>query len=139
MITADKHPYEEKVSLRRTQALFLALAIRLDPQSLKLIFGIFSWSVPLENIAECRLDELPWLKKMGGAEIHFMSVRSRYRASFNFLEHPWVGIALKKNKGLVRDVSFSTRHPGDVLRLIREAESALASIKGNEGAGRETV
>jgi hypothetical protein len=76
---------------------------------------------------------------MGGAGIHFISVRGRYRVSFNFLEHPRVVIALKKKRGLVRDVSFSTRHPDEVLQLIREAESALAAIKGNGDTGQEMV
>jgi hypothetical protein len=38
---------------------YVILVIRLGPRSLKLIFGIFSWTVPLECIAECRLDQLP--------------------------------------------------------------------------------
>jgi hypothetical protein len=62
---------------------------------------------------------------MGGAGIHFMVVGKRYRASFNFLEHPRVVIALKRKAGLVRDVSFSTRRPVDVLRLIQKAVSAI--------------
>jgi hypothetical protein len=61
--------------------------------------------------------------RMGGAGIHFMIIRKRYRASFNFLEHPRVVIALKRNAGLVRDISFSTRRPDDLLRLIKEAVS----------------
>mgnify|MGYP000900013350 CR=1 FL=1 len=32
--------------------------------------------------------------RYGGAGIHFMSIRGRYRASFNFLEYPRVVIAL---------------------------------------------
>jgi len=61
---------------------------------------------------------------MGGAGIHFMMIRKRYRASFNFLEYPRVVIALKRKVGPVQDISFSTRRPDDVLRLIREAVSA---------------
>lgn len=102
---------------------YRTLIIRLTPESLKLTFGIFTWTVPLDNIEECRLDDIPVLMRMGGAGIHFMSMGKRYRASFNFLEHPRVVIALKKKRGLVRDVSFSTRRPDDILRLIREAVS----------------
>jgi hypothetical protein len=65
--------------------------------------------------------------RMGGAGIHFMSIRKRYRASFNFLEHPRVVIAFKRKAGLVRDISFSTRHPDDVLRRIQEAASATGA------------
>jgi Ca2+/Na+ antiporter len=98
--------------------------IRLTQESLKLTFGIFTWTVPLDNVEECRLDEIPVLMRMGGAGIHFMSIRKRYRASFNFLEYPRVVIALKRKAGPVRDISFSTRRPDDVLRFIREAISA---------------
>lgn len=95
------------------------LSIRLSPQSLKLTFGLFSWTVSVSNIADCRLDHLSSLMKYGGAGIHFMTIRNRYRASFNFLEHPRVVIALKENKGQVRDISFSTRNPDEILRLLR--------------------
>jgi hypothetical protein len=97
------------------------LIIRLTPESLKLTFGIFTWIVLLDNIEECSLDEIPMVMRMGGAGIHFMSIRKRYRVSFNFLEHPRVVIALSRKKGLVQDVSFSTRRPNDILRFISEA------------------
>jgi len=105
-------------------ANYRTLIIRLTSESLKLTFGIFTWRVPLDNIEECRLDEIPLLMRMGGAGIHFMSIRKRYRASFNFLEYPRVVIAFKRKEGLVRDISFSTRRPDDVLRLIQEAITA---------------
>ena len=80
--------------------------------------------MPLANIEECRLDALPALMRYGGAGIHFMVIRGRYRASFNFLEYPRVVIAFKRKVGPVRDISFSTRQPEDVLRVIQEAISA---------------
>ena len=103
---------------------YKTLIIRLTSESLKLTFGIFTWTVPLDNIEECRLDEIPLLMKMGGAGIHFMFIRKRYRASFNFLEYPRILIAFKRKVGLVRDISFSTRRPDDILRIIQEAVSA---------------
>ena len=103
---------------------YRTLIIRLTSESLKLTFGIFTWTVPLDNVEECRLDDIPVLMRMGGAGIHFMFIRKRYRASFNFLEHPRVVIAFKRKVGLVRDISFSTRRPDDVLRLIQQAVSA---------------
>ncbi len=99
---------------------YRTLHIRLTQESLKLTFGIFTWTVPMENVGECHLDEIPLLMKMGGAGIHFMTIRKRYRASFNFLEHPRVVIAFKSKAGLVRDISFSTRQPDDVLHFIQE-------------------
>ena len=100
---------------------FRTLIIRLTPASLKLTFGIFMWNVPLNNIDGCRLDEIPLLMMLGGAGIHFMMIRKRYRLSFNFLEYPRVVIAFKRKVGLVRDISFSTRQPDEVIRLIQEA------------------
>jgi len=103
---------------------YRTLIIRLTPESLRLKFGIFTWRVPLDNVEESRIDDIPMLMRMGGAGIHFMIIRKRYRASFNFLEHPRVVIAFKRKEGLVRDISFSTRRPDEVLRLIKEAISA---------------
>ena len=108
---------------------FRTLFIRLTSKSLKLTFGIFTWKVPLDNIADSRLDDIPLLLRMGGAGIHFMSIRKRYRASFNFLEHPRVVVAFKKKAGPVQEISFSTRQPDDVLRLIQEAVSAKSAAQ----------
>lgn len=157
--------YNEKLSSRRTEILFIALTllflllfvwcvtgrgldfiasiflffcvvflfyslnyrtliIRLTAESLILTFGIFGWSIPLSNIDAIQPDDdLPALMKYGGAGIHFMTVRKRYRASFNFLEYPRVVIGLKRKAGLVRDVSFSTRQPEEIIRLIDGARS----------------
>ena len=103
---------------------YKTLLIHLTPESLKLRFGIFTWTVPLENIEECRLDGIPVLMRMGGAGIHFMVIDKRYRASFNFLEHPRVVITLKRKVGPIQDISFSTRRPDDVLQFIQTAISA---------------
>ena len=100
---------------------YRTLIIRLTPDTLKLAFGLFTWRVPLDNVQDCRLDELPPLKRLGGAGIHFMTVAGRYRASFNFLEYPRIAIALKRKRGPVQDVSFSTRRPEEILRLIHQA------------------
>jgi hypothetical protein len=103
---------------------YRTLVIHLTSDSLRLTFGLFAWTVPLDNVEECALDDLPRLMRYGGAGIHFMIIRKRYRASFNFLEHPRVVIALKRKMGPVRDVSFSTRQPEQVLRLVQEAASS---------------
>lgn len=119
---------------------YRTLIIRLTSKSLKLTFGIFTWSVPLDNVEACCLDDIPMLMRMGGAGIHFMSIRKRYRASFNFLEHPRVVIAFKRKVGLVRDISFSTRRPDDVLRLIQEAVSVKrAAQHGRPAVGPPTI
>ena len=103
---------------------YRTLLIHLTTDSLKLTFGIFTWAIPVDNIQEYSLDELPVIMKYGGAGIHFMIIRKRYRASFNFLEYPRVVIAFTRKVGLVQDISFSTRRPDDMLQLIREVISA---------------
>jgi hypothetical protein len=100
------------------------LVIRLTPTALRLTFGLFTWTAPLDNVASCRHDELPALQRLGGAGIHFMMVGQRYRVSFNFLEHPRVVVALKNPAGPVCDVSFSTQRPDAWLQLMGEAVSA---------------
>lgn len=107
---------------------YRTLTIRLTTESLKLTFGVFTWSVPLDNVADCQLDEIPLLLRLGGAGIHFMSIRGRYRASFNFLEYPRVVVAFKKKRGPVQDISFSTRQPEQVLRLIQAACAARNDV-----------
>ncbi len=103
---------------------YRTLIIRLTRDSLSLAFGIFTWKIALDNIEACQLDEIPVLQRLGGAGIHFMLVRKRYRASFNFLEYPRIVIGFSRRVGPVRDISFSTRSPNDVLRLIRGAVSS---------------
>jgi Ca2+/Na+ antiporter len=107
---------------------YRTLVIRLTAESLRLTFGIFTWTVPLDNVEGSRLDDdIPVVMRMGGAGIHFMFVRKRYRASFNFLEYPRVVIALKRKVGPVQDISFSTQRPDEVLRLIQESVAAKAA------------
>ena len=106
---------------------FRILVIHLSSESLALKFGIFTWTIQVDNIEDCRLDDLPMLMRYGGAGIHFMLIRGRYRASFNFLEHPRVVIALKTKAGPVRDISFSTVHPNEVIQLVQNAITAVSA------------
>jgi hypothetical protein len=106
---------------------YRTLVIRLTPAALKLKFGLFTWTVPLDNVASCGRDELPASQRLGGAGIHFLVVRQRYRVSFNFLEYPRVVVALKNPAGPVRDVSFSTRRPDEVIQHIGALAMGLTS------------
>jgi Ca2+/Na+ antiporter len=99
---------------------YRTLVIRLTSEALKLSFGIFTWTIPINNVSDIQPDDnLPVLVKYGGAGIHFTYLRKRYRASFNFLEHSRVVIGLKNKAGLVRDISFSTCQPNEIIRLIQ--------------------
>lgn len=100
---------------------YKTLIVRVFPEKLKLQFGIFSWTIPFENISSCELDNnIPLLMKYGGAGIHFMMVRSRYRVSFNFLEYDRVVIRLKVKQGWVQNVSFSTQKPEEIITALQE-------------------
>ena len=105
---------------------YRTLVIRLTPEALHLRFGLFTWTIATDNIKNCFLDDTP-LWRIGGAGIHFSRIQGRYRAMFNFLEHPRIVIALKHKRGLVRDVAFSTHRPDEVLGFIREATSTKSA------------
>jgi hypothetical protein len=51
-------------------------------------------------------------------------------------EHPRVLIAFKKKVGPVRDISFSTRQPDDVIRMIQGAISANKAAQHGPPAGQ---
>ena len=97
---------------------YRTLVILISPQALKLKFGLFGWTEKLDNIASCSIDQLPWMLQYGGAGVHFMTVNQRYRASYNFLEYPRVVIKLKRKRGLVSDLSFTTRQPEQVIHIL---------------------
>lgn len=97
---------------------YRTLIIRVMSDTLVLSFGIFTWTVPFDNIESCVIDEIPALVKYGGAGIHFMFVNKRYRASFNFLEYPRVLVSFKSKVGPVQDISFSTCKPEEVLQFL---------------------
>ena len=96
---------------------YRTLIIQLNKDVLQLKFGVFKWIIQTDNIESCCLDATS-IWRIGGAGIHFTSLGGRYRAMFNFLEHPRVVIGLKVKQGLVRDIAFSTRHPAKVIQLI---------------------
>jgi len=104
---------------------YRTLIIHITSDSLRLSFGVFSWTIPFSNVDTIQPDdELPALTEYGGAGIHFMLHQKRYRASFNFLEHSRVVLGLKRKAGLVRDISFSTCQPDEIIRIIQEGISA---------------
>lgn len=105
---------------------YRTLLVVMSAEHLQLRFGLFRWTIPWNTVDHCRQDETT-LWRMGGAGIHFTFIRRRYRAMFNFLEHPRVVIALRQRRGPVWDVVFSTRNPEEVMRLVRAAAAAHVS------------
>jgi len=97
---------------------YRTLKIRLTSETLQLTFGIFTWKVAVSNIKDCYLDE-DTIWRFGGAGIHFMFIKGKYRAFWNFLEYPRVVVTLKEKKGPVSEIAFSTKHPEQVMEFIR--------------------
>jgi len=96
------------------------LEICITKDILLLKFGLFSWHVLLSNFVEYKLDKISNFAYFGGAGIHFMWVKGRYRASYNFLEYPRVVITFKNKIGPIQDLSFSTQNPESVLKELDE-------------------
>jgi hypothetical protein len=98
---------------------YRALKICLTPETIQLTFGIFTWKIAIENIEKCYLDT-PSIGSVGGAGIHFTWIKGKYRAFFNFLEHPRVVVVFKKKQGPVQEIAFSTRQPEQVIGFIEQ-------------------
>jgi hypothetical protein len=109
---------------------YRTLVIQITAEALALRFGIFSWTVPWDTVTHGRLDDTP-LWRVGGAGIHFTMIRRRYRVFFNFLEHPRVVVELRRPRGLVRDVAFSTRQPAKVMDIV----AAMAADRSGRRKG----
>lgn len=107
---------------------FRVLRINLTSGYIELKFGIFGLSILFDNIEGYHIDHLTFIQKYGGAGIHFMFVGGKYRAFFNFLEYPRVVVVLKRKKGPVREISFSTRCPDEIMGILDQAlESPCAT------------
>lgn len=98
---------------------FKTLNISITHEFLHLTFGIFSWNVAIVDIETSYIDENSILR-YGGAGIHFMWIKGKYRAFFNFLEYPRVVVTFKRKKGPVREIAFSTNKPEQVIKLLSE-------------------
>jgi hypothetical protein len=95
------------------------LHICMTSDSLFLSFGIFKWTIAFSNIKTWYLDDM-YTRLIGGAGIHFMFVRKKYRAYLNFLEYQRVVVVLKRKKGPVAQIAFSTECPEQVMRLLEK-------------------
>ena len=97
---------------------YKTLKILITPENLQLTFGIFTWKVALSNIESIHIDENS-IVRYGGAGIHLMWIKGNYRAFFNFLEYPRIVVILKKKKGPVREIAFSTKKPEQIIESLR--------------------
>jgi hypothetical protein len=96
---------------------YRVLVIRILADQLVLEFGVFGWTIPRRTIEKIYVDQTS-LWRIGGAGIHFSIIRGRYRAMFNFLEYGRIVVRLNEKRGLVKEVAFSTRRPGELMQLL---------------------
>jgi hypothetical protein len=99
---------------------YRVLVVRMSKEGLRLKFGLFGWTVPWQTVARAYPDDTA-LWRIGGAGIHFSIIKGKCRAMLNFLEHPRIVVELKKKRGLVREVAFSTQKPDEILRIIEQS------------------
>jgi hypothetical protein len=104
--------------------LFLALAITfstlritLSPRSIVVGFGIIKRTIPWELIERCYVDEVTSLR-YGGWGIRIGWVRGKWRLVYNIIGAPRVVLTLKR--GRFKEFVFSTRHPDEVVRIVRQ-------------------
>jgi hypothetical protein len=104
--------------------LFLALAItfstlviKLLPRSVVVGFGMIKRTIPWDLIERCYMDEVSSLR-YGGWGIRIGRVRGKWRLVFNIIGAPRVVLALKR--GGFDEFVFSTRHPDEMVRIIRQ-------------------
>ncbi|MCK4801905.1 MAG: pyridoxamine 5'-phosphate oxidase family protein [Anaerolineales bacterium] len=98
---------------------YRVLRIIISEDAVLLKFGFVRWKTLLANIQAINLDDSPAWIKYGGAGVHFAFVNRRYRAFYNFLEHPRVLITFHHKQGLVQELVFTTRHPQEVIQIIQ--------------------
>ena len=95
------------------------LKINISEDAVLLKFGLVRWKTVLANIQTIHLDDSPAWIKYGGAGVHFAFVYRRYRAFYNFLEHPRVLITFHHKQGPVQELVFTTRYPQEVIQIIQ--------------------
>ena len=97
--------------------IFSGMVIKIKPQSVLVKYGVFKQEIPLENIENCSLDEGSALK-YGGSGIRKVKIEGKTRVVYNVHGTPRVVLSLKE--GEYDELVFSTRHPDEVMRTIKE-------------------
>jgi hypothetical protein len=96
---------------------FRKLRIELSPQAVVVGYGIAKRMIPWEAIERCYRDEVSNLR-YGGWGIRIGRVQGKWRLVYNTPGAPRV--VLSVNRGWFDEFVFSTKHPEEVLRLVRE-------------------
>ncbi|MBU7023472.1 MAG: hypothetical protein HXS40_04830 [Theionarchaea archaeon] len=97
--------------------VFGRLTIRMTPASISVGYGPLGQSFKWDNVVGCSLDETSAVQ-YGGAGLRMAKIGGNWRIIYNVIESPRVVLSLRE--GRFREVVFSTRHPQDVIKTIKE-------------------
>jgi hypothetical protein len=97
--------------------LFGRLTIKMTPASISVGYGLLRQSFNWDNVEGCFLDETSAFQ-YGGAGLRMARIGGKWRIIYNVVESPRVVLSLKE--GRFKEVVFSTRHPEEVMKTIKE-------------------
>ena len=94
---------------------FSTLNITINPEGLRVGYGLLNNTIPWKNIESSYLDKTSVIM-YGGWGIRLGRVKGKWRLVYNVFRGPRVVLVLKK--GWYREFVFSTRNPQEVMRII---------------------
>lgn len=96
--------------------IFSRLIIRITFHSITVGFGIIKRNIPLENIADIRIDETSAIK-YGGAGIRMAKVKGKWVLVYNVIGGPRCVLTLKE--GRFKEFIFSTKNPEEIMNVVK--------------------
>ena len=96
---------------------FSRMIIQITPEYVLVRYGISKQKVPWDNIQACYLDKSSALA-YGGSGIRKVKIEGKTRVVYNVYGTPRVVLSLKE--GEYDELVFSTRHPDEVMRIVKE-------------------
>lgn len=97
--------------------VFGRLTIRMTPASISVGYGPLGQSFNWDNVEGCFLDKTSAVQ-YGGAGLRMAKVGGNWRIIYIVVESPRVVLSLRE--GRFKEVVFSTRHPEEVMKTIKE-------------------
>lgn len=97
--------------------VFSRLIIKMTPASISVGYGPLKQVILWQNIEDCFLDETSALR-YGGAGVRVTKVEGKSRIVYSVVGGPRVVLSLKE--GRYKELAFSTRHPQEVMSVIKE-------------------
>jgi len=94
---------------------FSTLSIAINPEGLRVGYGLLNNTIPWKNIESSYLDKTSVIM-YGGWGIRLGRVKGKWRLVYNVFRGPRVVLVLKK--GWYREFVFSTRNPQEMMKII---------------------